>query len=133
MHDDDGARAGDEEVEMEIERRATTSSMTEVLKACFGCRRRMLKSVIRSMILKTKSVLCLNFCRAGCKRFLRNLREMIHLYKADLVAVLKPRISSERENQVYRKIGRRNWFRVEAKGFSRKFEFCRRVVLLILK
>lgn len=40
------------------------------------------------------------------------------MYKPDIIAVLEPRISGITADDVCTRIGRKNWIRVEADGFS---------------
>lgn len=45
-------------------------------------------------------------------KFIRNLKEMVSLYKYEIIALQEPRISSEVADHVM--IGRRNWVNVKA-------------------
>jgi len=53
----------------------------------------------------------------GSKEFRNILREHIHMHKPSIVALVETRISGKKAQLTCDKIGFRNCFRVEAKGF----------------
>lgn len=73
---------------------------------------------VMSMNVGRRSVLCWNCRGAGSKSFLRNLRELLFIHKPDVVALLEPRVSGVGADRICKLIGRENWVRAEANGFS---------------
>lgn len=63
-------------------------------------------------------VLCWNYRGAGNRSFSRNIKEMMWLCKPGILSLLEPRNSKEIIDGVCKRKGRKNWFRVEADGFS---------------
>lgn len=55
---------------------------------------------------------------ASCKRFMRNLKEMMSLYRPDILVLLETRVSGEVTDSMC-KIGKKDWFKVEGDSFSR--------------
>lgn len=49
---------------------------------------------------------------------MRSSKEMDALHKAAIIALLEPRIGKAAACKVCKKLGKRDWFRVEAKEFS---------------
>lgn len=62
-------------------------------------------------------MLCWNCRGAARKTFMKIFKEMVFLYKLDILAVLEIRISGNATEVVYKRIGAMKWIRAEADGF----------------
>lgn len=60
-----------------------------------------------------------NCRRAGNRRFIRNLKDLLDDYRPNVLALLEPRISGRAADWICSTIGWRHWYCVEADGFSR--------------
>lgn len=63
-------------------------------------------------------VISWNCCGARSPQFLWNARELIKTFRPSIFLILEPPISSSAADVVCRRLGRREWVRSEAKGFS---------------
>lgn len=63
-------------------------------------------------------MICLNYRGATSSRFLLAMKEIIKLHKLQIVALLEPRVSGATTDGVRQSLGMKDWFRVEASGFS---------------
>lgn len=70
------------------------------------------------MNLDSVKVLCWKCRGAGNQNFSRNLHDLLHVRKPQILAILEPRISGRVAEKVCIKIGWENWYRVEADCFS---------------
>lgn len=58
-------------------------------------------------------------CRgAKSRQLLRNIKEMMRLYRPTIIVILESRISGFEADVVCRRIGRSTWVRSEARGFN---------------
>lgn len=56
-------------------------------------------------------------------QFLLSLKEMMKMHKLEVVAILEPRIYGPTMDIICKKLAMRDWFRVEATGFSGEYGY----------
>ncbi|KAJ8424161.1 hypothetical protein Cgig2_032096 [Carnegiea gigantea] len=64
------------------------------------------------------NLLVWNVREAGCREFLNNLKELMHMHKPSIIALLETHISGARVDEVCSKIGFHSQYRMEAQGFQ---------------